>query len=75
MPTPDHRSSPVPRGGFNRHKENNSIVNNSVDEIILTQKVSATNQEAPEFLNSDYYANDLYKVEKMSLEETKEKIE
>ena len=46
-----------------------------MDEIILTQKVSATNQEAPEFLNSDYYANDLYKVEKMSLEETKEKIE
>ena len=71
MPTPDHRSSPVPRGGVNRHKENNSIVNNSVDEIILAQKLSVTNHEAPEFLDSDYDANYLYKVENMSLKETK----
>ena len=46
-----------------------------MNEIILTQKVSDTNHETPEFMDSDYDANDLYKVEKMSLEETKEKLE
>ena len=46
-----------------------------MDEIIPTQKVSATNHEAPEFMDSDYGANNLYEVDKMSLEETKEKLE
>ena len=46
-----------------------------MDGILLTQKVSATNNEAPEFLDSDYDANDLYEVEKMSLEETKENLD
>ena len=48
-----------------------------MDGILLneTQKVSATNHEAPEFLNSNYDANDLYQVDKMSLEETKEKLD
>ena len=48
-------------------QEKNAIVNNTVDEILLTQKVSATNHEAPEFLDSDYDANDFYEVDKMSL--------
>ena len=52
-----------------------AIVNNAVDEILLTQKVSATNHEAPEFLDSDYNTNNLYGVENMSLEETKEKLD
>ena len=42
-----------------------------MDGILLTQKVNATNHEAPAFLDSDYNANGLYKVDKMSLEETK----
>ena len=46
-----------------------------MDGILLTQKVSATNHEAPEFLDSDYDRNDLYEVEKMSLEEIKEKLD
>ena len=46
-----------------------------MDEILLTQKVSAKNHEAPEFLDSDYDANDLYEVDKTSLEETKEKLD
>ena len=50
-------------------------MNNAVDEVLLTQKLSATNHEAPEFLESDYDANDLYEVEKMSLEETKENLD
>ena len=45
-----------------------------MDEIILneTQKLSATNHEAAEFLDSDYNTNDLYQVDKVSIEETKE---
>ena len=48
-----------------------------MDEIILneTQKVSATNHEAPKFLDSGNNTNDLYQVDNMSLEETKEKLE
>ena len=46
-----------------------------MDEILPKQKVSAPNHEEPEFLDSDYDANDLYEVEKMSLEETKEKLD
>ena len=65
----------MPRKKINRQQENNSIVNNEVDEIILTKKVGATSHEAPEFLDSDYDANDLYEVDNMSLEETKEKID
>ena len=46
-----------------------------MDEILLnkTQKVSAS-REASEFRNSDYDDNCLYQDEKMSLEETKEKL-
>ena len=58
-PTKDHGNIPVPRKSCNRQQENNAIFNNSVDEILLTQKVNAKNHEAPEFLNSDYDANGL----------------
>ena len=46
-----------------------------VDEILLNegQKVSAK-REAPEFLESYYDKNDLYKVGSMSLKETKGKL-
>ena len=46
-----------------------------MDEILLneTQKVSAA-REAPEFLDSDCDGNNLYQVLKISLEETKEKL-
>ena len=70
----DHGIRQVPRKKINRQQENNAIVKNAVDEILLTKKVSATNHEAPEFLESDYDANDLYQVDKMSLEYTKEKL-
>ena len=62
MPTKENGNSPVPRKKNNRKQENNAIVNNAVDEILLTQKVNATNHEAPEFMDSDYDANYLYKV-------------
>ena len=44
-----------------------------MNEILLneTQKVSATNHEAPEFLDSDYYFY-WHQVDKMIIEETKE---
>ena len=34
-PTKDHGNDPVNRKKFNRQQENNSIVNSSVDEILL----------------------------------------
>ena len=46
-----------------------------MDEILPTQKVSAINSEAPEFLGSDYDANDLNFFDKITLEETKENID
>ena len=57
--------------------EKNSIVNKAVDEILPneTQKISAINHETPKFLDSGYDANELYQDNKMSLEETKEKID
>ena len=61
---------------FNRNLENNDIINNVLDDIILneTQKVSSLT-EAPELLDSDCDKKDLYPVDIMILEETKEKIE
>ena len=73
-PTKDHGNRNVPRKKISRKQENNAIVKNAVYEIILTKK-SATNHEAPKFLDSDYDAEYLYEVEKMSLEETKEKLD
>ena len=55
---------------INKQQENNAIVNNAMDEILLTKKLSSTNHEAPEFLDYDYNANNLYEVGKMNLEET-----
>ena len=74
-PTKYHGNHPVSRGEIHIHQENNFIVNNAVDEILINeaQKVSAV-REAPEFLDSDYDDNGLYQVDKMRLEETKEKI-
>ena len=74
--TKDHRINPVPRKCFNIHQKINAIFNNAVDEILIneTQKLSAE-REAQEFLDSDYDDNNLYQVYKMSLEETKQKLD
>ena len=56
-------------------QENSAIVNNAVGQIILTQKISATNHESPKFLDCDYNANYLYQVGNTSLEDTKEKVD
>ena len=37
------------------------------------KKISATNHEAPNVMESDYNENNLYWVENMSLDDTKEK--
>ena len=74
-PTKDHGNHPIPRKKINNQLENNAIINNVVDEIILneTQKVSAA-REALAFLDSDCGENDLYQVEEMSLDKTKDKL-
>ena len=75
-PTKDHWNHPIPMETFNRQLEKNDIIKNLVDEILLneTHKVSAA-REAPENLDYDCDKNDIYQVEKLNLEETKEKIE
>ena len=77
QPTKDRRIKPVPIKILNKQQENRIIINNAVDEILFneTKKVSAVNHEAPDFLEMDYDENDLYQMENMSLDETKEKID
>ena len=69
LSTEYYENHPVPSNFFNRPQVNNAIINNVVGEILLneTQKLSAV-KEVPEFLDSDYDENNLYQVEKMSLE-------
>ena len=59
-----------------KKQENHIIINNVVDKIPMTepQKVSALNHEALEFFESYYDENDLYQVENISLDKTKENI-
>ena len=72
-PTEDYGNHPIPRKTINRQLENNYIIKNVVDDILLneTQKLGAE-REAPELLDSDCNDNNLYQVDKTSLEETKE---
>ena len=75
-PTKDCGNNPSPRKIFNRQQENNAIVSIVVDEILLneSQKVGAA-RESPKFWYSDYHENDIYQIEWMSIEDTKEKVE
>ena len=46
-PNKDRRHNPAPRKEFNRHQDNNDIVNSNVDEILLheNQKISDEKEE------------------------------
>ena len=76
-PTKDQGKNPIHKKGSQKKQDIRNIINNIVDELhmVKSQKVSAVNHDAPEFLESAYDANDLYQVENMSLVETKAKIE
>ena len=71
-----HGNYSIPGKKINRQLENNAIISNMVDEILLneTQKVSAA-RKAWECLDSDCDDNNIYQVDKMSLKETKNKLE
>ena len=73
QPNKYHGNHPIPRKIFRKNQENHAIINNLVNEILKNepQKVSAANNEEPNILESDYDDNDLYHMENMSLEETK----
>ena len=64
-------AAPYPGETIIRQQGGNATINNALDEILLTQKVSATNHEVLEFLGCDYDAKYLYQVYKMSLKSTK----
>ena len=74
-PTKENGNHSIPSKKFKRHMEKNIYINDVVDDIILyeTQKVSAA-REATEVLDSDCDENYLYQVDKMILENIKEKL-
>ena len=75
--TKNHGSNPIPKKVYKKKQGKQSIIDNVVDELhmVESRKVIAIDHEAPEFLKSDYDTNDLYQVENISLDETKEKME
>ena len=75
-PTKNRGNYPVPRNKFNRQQDINFIVNSAVDGILLqeNQKVS-DEREAHENIESDFDESELYWIDSMSLDDTKEKLE
>ena len=76
MPT-NYRGNDTTDGNtFNRQQENNAIVNSEFDEIFLkeTQKVSAE-KGSHESIESHFDDRELYQIDNMSLEDTKEELE
>ena len=70
-PTKYHRKDPATGNKFNRHQQNNFIVNSEVDEILLqeNQKLSAY-KGAHENIEYDFDENELYQIDNMSIEYT-----
>ena len=69
-PTKDHRLQPETKNKFNRHQENNYIVNHAVGDIILQEnKKLSVNDEAQENVDSEVNENNLYDIDKMILDE------
>ena len=66
---------PLPKNKFNRQKENNAIFNSAVYEILMheNQKVSAE-KEAHKNIQSEFDENNIYQIDNMSLEYTKENL-
>ena len=75
-PTKDHRSNPLPIKTINRQQGNNSIINNAVYEILLTenQKIKFC-EGSTKLFDSDYDESGVYQVDKIILDDTKEKLE
>ena len=72
-PSNNHGQEPATRKKFNRHKENNDIVNHEVDDIILQKNNKASSEyEAHENIDDEVDENDLYQIDNMSLDDKKE---
>ena len=74
--TKDRGHDPISRNNFHRQQENNDITNSAVDEILLheNEKISAV-KEAPKKVEYGFDENELYQIDNISLEDTKEKLE
>ena len=73
-PTKERRKNPTNR--FNRKQENNAIVNHAVDKIYLQENDKViSKEEAQENIESEFYENDLYQIDNMSLDDKKENTE
>ena len=73
-PSNNFKNHHVTEKTFNRQQKNNTIINNVLGKILFHEihKISA-GREASKILDSDYDENYIYQVERMDLEETKEK--
>ena len=74
-PTKDCENNPVKINKCNRQQDNNDIVNSVSDEILLNenQKVSAE-KGSHESIVYNFDESELYHINKMSLDDTKEKL-
>ena len=72
-PTKDPMHGTANRNKFNSQKQNNAIVNHTVDEILLQEnnKVRAE-EKAQENIDSELDENDIYHIDNMSLDYNKE---
>ena len=68
--------NPSNKNEYTRQQYNNSVVNSAVDDIIFQEynKVSS-GTESQEIIESEFDENDLYRIDNMSIEEKKEKLE
>ena len=72
-PTEDRGNDATNRKKFNSQ---HAIVNSSVDEILLQENQKLISEKGEhENIESDFDENDLYQIDNMSLEDTKEKLE
>ena len=70
IPNKDLRQEPATKNKFSKQKENNDIVQHSVDESILQEnKKLSVKYETRENIDSEVYEDELHGLDKMSLDD------
>ena len=70
MPTKEHRKDPETTKIFGRKKENNTVIQNSFDEIILQQnKKLSVEGETHQNINYEVDEDQLYEIDKTRIDE------
>ena len=67
--TDNRGHKPENRNKYTRQQYNNAIVNSAVDDIILQENNKVSDgTEAQEMIESEFYENNLYRIDNTSLE-------